>query len=164
MEMLAKHEDTIFLGQAVEYQGTAMYNTLRNVDIHKRLEMPVCEVMQMGMSIGMGINGKVPVSIFPRWNFLLLATDQIVNHLDKYPYMGYDPRVIIRTGIGSTNPLDPQHQHKYDFTECFKSILHHVNVVRLDSAKDIVPAYKEALTREKNRATILVEISDKYNE
>ena len=29
------------------------------------------------------MSGKIPVSIFPRWNFLLLAINQLVNHLDK---------------------------------------------------------------------------------
>ena len=37
----------------------------------------------MGMTIGLLMAGKIPVSIYPRWNFLLLAINQLVNHLDK---------------------------------------------------------------------------------
>ena len=83
--MLSKNTDIVFLGQAVEYKGTAMYNTLRDIDNGKRIELPVCEDLQMGMTNGLALAGKIPVSIFPRWNFLLLGTNQIVNHLDKIP-------------------------------------------------------------------------------
>lgn len=163
MELLGAHPDTVFIGQAVACAGTGMSNTLKNVDSSKKIELPVCEIMQTGMAIGMGLQGQIPVSIYPRWNFLLVAADQLFNHLDKYPYMGYDPRVIIRTGIGSVEPLDPQHQHKHDYTEAFASMFHHINVVRLDEPEQIIPAYTEALSRDKNKATILVEWSDYYN-
>ena len=53
----------------------------------KKLELPVTEEMQMGMTIGLLMNGYIPVSIFPRWNFMLLAINQLVNHLDKLHIM-----------------------------------------------------------------------------
>ena len=83
MEMLAEHPKTLFLGQAVECAGTGMTNTLKDVSNEKKLELPVCEDLQMGMTNGIALAGKIPVSIFPRWNFLLFGTNQIVNHLDK---------------------------------------------------------------------------------
>ena len=43
--------------------------------------------MQMGITIGMLMSGYVPISIYPRWNFLLLAINQLVNHLDKLSIM-----------------------------------------------------------------------------
>ena len=49
MEYLGEQKDTIFLGQAVEYKGTAMTNTLKKVPRGKLLEMPVSEEMQMGL-------------------------------------------------------------------------------------------------------------------
>ena len=48
MDFLAEDPRTIFMGQAVEYKGTAMTNTLVNVPREKLLEMPVDEEMQMG--------------------------------------------------------------------------------------------------------------------
>jgi pyruvate/2-oxoglutarate/acetoin dehydrogenase E1 component len=83
MEWLSEKPDTLFLGQAVEYDGTAITNTLKNIPKEKKLEMPVNEDMQVGISLGMGLNGTVPVSIFPRWNFLLLGANQLINHIDK---------------------------------------------------------------------------------
>ena len=98
MQWLGSQKNTIFLGQAVECPGTGMSTTLKSVPTSKLLEMPVAEDMQMGMSIGLSLTGIVPISIYPRWNFLLLATNQIVNHLDKIPDMAdvpYKPKVII---------------------------------------------------------------------
>ena len=76
MNYLAKNEKTIFIGQAVEVPGTAMSNTLKEINSKKLIELPVAEEMQMGITIGFGLNGNIPVSIYPRWNFLLLAMNQ----------------------------------------------------------------------------------------
>jgi pyruvate/2-oxoglutarate/acetoin dehydrogenase E1 component len=163
MEWLAAQRDTLFLGQAVGSPGTAMFNTLKDIDPGKRLELPVAEEMQMGMSIGLALEGHVPVSIFPRWNFLLLAINQLVNHLDKLPLISeFAPRVIIRTGIGSVHPLDPQWQHKGDFTEMIQGMLHTVHVVRLEKPEEIVPAYQAAYRS--RTPTILCEVSDFLDE
>ena len=108
MDWLNTKSDTLFLGQAVEYDGTAMTRTLKDVDDSKKLEM------QTGITLGMALNGAVPISIYPRWNFLLLGANQLVNHIDKVKIMssgGYTPKIIIRTSIGSQRPLHPQHQH-----------------------------------------------------
>jgi pyruvate/2-oxoglutarate/acetoin dehydrogenase E1 component len=166
MDWLGRQENTLFLGQAVEYSGTAMTNTLKGVDKSKLLEMPVTEDMQMGMTIGLAIDGVFPVSIFPRWNFLLLATNQIVNHLDKIPKMAtipYNPKLIIRTAIGSERPLHPQHQHVGDYTEVFRVMCPNINVIRLDTPEQIFDAYVHAYIHT-DKPTIFVEWGDYYNE
>jgi pyruvate/2-oxoglutarate/acetoin dehydrogenase E1 component len=167
MEMLGRDPRTIFMGQAVACAGTGMTNTLKNVPREKLLELPVAEEMQMGMSTGMALTGLVPISIYPRWNFLLLAVNQIVGHLDKMSAMsdgGYKPKVIIRTGIGSERPLHPQFQHVGDFTEAFKLMCTTIEVIRLDEPQDIFPAYEKALNRTDGRSTLIVEYGDYYNE
>jgi pyruvate/2-oxoglutarate/acetoin dehydrogenase E1 component len=167
MEYLGQQPDTMFLGQAVEYKGTAMTNTLKNIPRGKLLEMPVNEEMQMGITNGLSLNDTVPISIYPRWNFLLLAVNQLVNHLDKfsiYTHGEFSPKVIIRTSIGSTRPLNPQVQHTGDFTDVFKKMLNTVEVIRLDEPEDIFPAYQKAYSRKDGKSTILVEWGDYYNE
>lgn len=164
MEYLAQHPDTVFIGQAVAYPGTAMSNTLKDVPDNKKLEMPVCEDFQMGVSNGLSLAGKIPVTIFPRWNFLLLATNQIVNHLDKLPeFSGFPSKVIIRTGIGSVVPLHPQCQHVGDFTDAFRLMVKNIEVIRLDEPEQIFPAYEKALTRTDGKSTIIVEFGDYYD-
>jgi pyruvate/2-oxoglutarate/acetoin dehydrogenase E1 component len=165
MEFLAQDQRTIFLGQAVAVPGTAMSNTLKNVAKDKLLEMPVTEEMQMGISTGLALGGHVPVSIYPRWNFLLLSVNQIINHLDKLPIISdYRPKVIIRTGIGSERPLHPQFQHVGDFTDAFRLMCKTIEVIRLDEPEMIFPAYEKALTRTDGKSTIIVEYGDYYNE
>ena len=167
MEFLAEETRTVFIGQAVEVAGTAMFNTLRDVPLEKRLELPVAEEMQMGMTLGLGLQGLIPVSIYPRWNFLLLGINQLVNHIDKIDAMsngGYQPKLIIRTGIGSERPLHPQYQHVGDFTEAIQQMCSTIEIIRLEEPADIFPAYQKALLREDRRNTILVEYGDYYNE
>jgi pyruvate/2-oxoglutarate/acetoin dehydrogenase E1 component len=167
MTFLGQDPRTIFLGQAVAYPGTAMTNTLVNVPKYKLTEFPVAEEMQLGASIGLALGGYVPITIYPRWNFLLLAVNQLVGHLDKLSAMsqgGYQPKVIIRTSVGSERPLHPQAQHVGDFTDAFRLMLTTVEVIRLDEPEQIFPAYEKALTREDGRSTLVVEWGDYYAE
>lgn len=167
MNHLASDPRSVFLGQSVAVPGTAMRETLLGISDEKLIELPVEEDFQMGMAIGLAIGGAIPISIFPRWNFLLLATNQIVNHLDKLREMTTlrrPPKVIIRTGIGSVNPLHPGPQHTGDFTDAFKLMCKNMNVVRLDRAADVFDEYVYALTREDGVSTLLIEWSDKYYE
>lgn len=167
MEYLAQNKKTIFIGQAVEVPGTAMSNTLKNIKKNKLLELPVAEEMQMGMTIGLIMSGKIPVSIFPRWNFLLLAINQLVNHLDKLHLMTrgkYLSKAIIRTSIGSERPLNPQSQHTGDFSESIKKMCPNIEIIKLNKTEKIFSSYKKALDRKDNKSTILVEYGDFYNE
>lgn len=167
MNMLAEDPRVVFLGQAVACPGTAMSNTLLDVPADRRIELPVDEEMQMGMTNGLALAGKIPVSIFPRWNFLLLAMNQIVNHLDKFAVMsngGFRPKVIIRTGIGAERPLHPQHQHVGDYTDALRSMCTTIEVIRLEESEQVVPAYRRGLERDDGRSTLIVEYGDFYNE
>jgi pyruvate/2-oxoglutarate/acetoin dehydrogenase E1 component len=165
MEYLAAHPDTMFIGQAVEYEGTAMSGTLAGVPADKKLELPVCEDMQAGIANGLALAGKIPVSIYPRWNFFLLATNQVVNHLDKIAeFSRYRPKVIIRTSVGAVWPWNSQAQHIGDYTDFFRSVLKNVEVIRLDRAEDIFITYEKALHREDGKSTIVVEWGDFYHE
>lgn len=168
MKYLAAHEKTIFLGQQVAYPGNAIYGTLAEIPKDKKLELPVFEEVQIGMSTGLALEGFIPISIFPRFNFLLLAANQLVNHLDKIRIISNDklkPKVIIKVMIGSERPLDPHVQHKGDFTDAFKLLLkNNVEVIRLDEAEQIFPAYQHALERTDGKSTVIIEYGDYYHE
>lgn len=161
MKWLDQQNDTLFIGQAVRYAGTGMFNSLVDCTDSKKVEFPVAENFQMGYCTGLALNGIVPVAIFPRWNFLICATDQLVNHLDKLPLMSdgkSNPRVIIRVAVGTEIPVDPQDQHKGNFAEAFRSMLKTIEVIELRTPEDIVPAYQRAYAA--NHSTILVEFPD----
>jgi pyruvate/2-oxoglutarate/acetoin dehydrogenase E1 component len=160
MTFLGKQEDTLFLGQSVAFPGNAIYRTLSGIPSVKRIELPVAEQMQMGMSIGLSLAGKTVISIYPRMNFLMCAMNQLVNHLDKlesYSNGEFIPKVIVRVCVGSETPLDPGLQHKGDYP----IHLDNIPVIRLQKPEDILPAYQEAYNSK--RSTLLIEYGDLYN-
>jgi pyruvate/2-oxoglutarate/acetoin dehydrogenase E1 component len=162
MVWLAHDPKSIFVGQGVGCAGTTMTDTLKGVPEDRLLEFPVAEDLQMGATIGMALDGWKPVCIFPRWNFLICATNQIVNHLDRLPLLGYHPKVIIRVAVPAVSEkFDPGPQHDDDFTEAFRSMLRTVKVVTLRTAEGVLPAYREAFHA--SHSTILVEYTALYN-
>ena len=167
MEFLSEDPRTIFIGQSVKYSGNSIFNTLKTIPDDRKIETPVFEEVQMGLSTGLALEGFVPVTCYPRFDFLLLAINQLVNHLDKFSVMtdgSMVPRVIIRTSIGAKVPLDGGVQHTQDHTDAFKLLLDHIDVVRLDKKEQILPAYKHALLREDGKSTLIVEYGEYYNQ
>lgn len=155
--------NAVFVGQAVAYKGTGITRQLADVPSDQKIELPVAEEFQMGYCLGLALTGHLPVSIYPRSNFAILAANQIVNHLDKWNTMcsgRCNPRVIIKIAVGSEHPLDPGQQHKANYAEAFKSMCEHIKVVDLLYPHQIVPAYEDALIR--NGSTILIEHGDLY--
>lgn len=161
MNLLARDTRTIFIGQNVIYSGAiAIHESLQGIPGERRIELPVAEEMQMGMSIGLALAGYIPVSIYPRMDFLVLALNQLVNHLDKIKEMSagrFKPKVIIRTCVGAKEPLNPGPQHCQDHTAAIEKLLSIIEVIKLNQAEDIIPAYKRAL--DSDRSTVLVEFA-----
>ena len=120
----------------------------------------------MGLSTGLALQGFIPITCYPRFDFLILAMNQLVNHLDKIRHMSFNefkPRVIIRTSIGSKKPLDGGVQHTQNYTKMFRDVLTEVEVVNLINPNFIFTDYKKALTRKDSKSTLLIENGDFYN-
>tara|TARA_R110000824_G_scaffold343294_1_gene529926 strand:- start:50 stop:580 length:531 start_codon:yes stop_codon:yes gene_type:complete len=163
MAYLGSHPETIFVGQAVAYKGTAVTHQVKDFPPEKLLELPVAEDFQAGFCLGLALEGKIPVSIYPRMNFTILAANQIVNHLDKWSVMSDGesrPKVIMKAIVGSQYPLDPGHQHKANYTQAFRSMCDTIDVVELLYPEQVLPAYKKALDRADGVSTLIVEHGD----
>ena len=158
MDFISEQKDTMFIGNGL-LNGDRIYGTLNNVPLIRCSEMPVAENLKMGMSIGIALCGFRPVVIFPRMDFMLIASDQIINHLCLWPKMSggqFNLPVIIRCIVGSQDSkFDVGLQHKKDFSTLFEP---YMKVVRLE--KDILQAYQEAY--QSNEPTMLVEYKDSY--
>ena len=162
MTELAKLDDTIFIGQQIVYAGNPMSTTLGEVPKEKMIEVPVMEETQMGMSLGMAITGKTVISFYPRWDFLISAANQLINHLDKFELMtGKKVNIIIRVGKGADVPLDPGHQHKANYVNEFKSMCPNVEIHDLKTKTDVELAYKYVM--ENGGIHILAEYPELYN-
>lgn len=164
MKLLAEDNRVLFVGQSTLHPDvTPLFESLEDVALSKRIELPVIEDCQMGISAGLALEGFIPVSIYPRIDFLIIAANQLVNHLDKIEEIScgqFKPKVIIRALVGSTKPLYPGPQHCQDHTKALQCLLTNVDVVKLTIAEDIIPAYRQAL--ESERSSVLVEMMDLY--
>lgn len=159
MRMLSRDSRTVFIGQSVQYDGAAIYHSLDGVPMGKRLEFPVVENLQLGYCTGLSLTGKIPICIYPRMDFMLLAMDQLVNHLDKLPLYGWKPKVIIRCRVGQKTPLDAGPQHSQNYTEAFRSMLTSIIVEEVRTPKEVTVAYTRALSRalQGDRSSLIVE-------
>lgn len=166
MEWLAADPKVVFVGQTAAVPGTFMYQTLRDVPAGKALELPVNESFQMQFSLGLALAGYVPVSIYPRQNFLMLAAGDMANMIDKLGDMTagqLSPRIIIRTATGPDAPVHPGHQHVGNYADTFRHMLSYIDVVELNEPEDIFPAYERALLRTDSKPVLLIEHGNYYN-
>ena len=161
MRLLASSGTTI-IGQAVSYKGHAITRQASFWDESQRIELPVAEEMQTGIALGMSLNGDIPVSIYPRMNFLICAANQLLNHLDKWELMGAGkPHVILKAVVGSEHPLDPGHQHKADWSNEIKSMCEKINVMNLVYTHQVYPAYQKSI--DDKDVHLIIEHGDLYS-
>ena len=165
MKWLGEKENTLFLGQATLFSGQAISGTLGEIPKDKLIELPVAEEVQMGLCAGLSLEGYVPISIYPRFNFMMLAINQLVNHIDKMKEMSKGmlvPKVIVRVAVGASKPIDGGAQHTQDFTESIKHMLTDTTLVELTEPSQVFTTFKEAYNR--NGSTVVVEWGDYYSE
>jgi pyruvate/2-oxoglutarate/acetoin dehydrogenase E1 component len=159
-------QDILCVGYNICESGGNLSGTLVGVPLEKRIEMPVAEALMMGVSIGLALDGRVVLAAFDRFDFLLHAADQIVNHLDKMQFLtGRDTAgVIVRVGVGNRHtPLFSLPTHVQNLSNAFREMVD-MPVHELRCADDIMPRYQEAYQRaKKGRPTMLVEFRDNYN-
>ena len=145
MTELGNEDNIIFIGQQIVYAGNPMSTTLTHVSKDKMIEVPVMEESQMGMSLGLAMTGLKVITFYPRWDFILLATNQLINHVDKFNLMtGENVHLLIRLGKGSDKPLDPGHQHKGNYFKEFSSMCPNCRFYDLTTVDKIKQSYKRA--------------------
>ena len=165
MKWLGEKDNTLFLGQATAFSGHAISSTLAEVPKDRLIELPVMEEVQMGICTGLSLEGYVPISIYPRFNFMMLAINQLVNHMDKMKEMSKGmlvPKVIVRVAVGARKPLDGGSQHTQDFTESIKHMLTDTVLVELTEPEQIFDTFVDAYNRD--GSTVVVEWGDFYSE
>jgi len=155
MNWLGEQENTVFLGQGITC-GDRFYSTLEGVPKEKCIEFPVAENLMMGCALGLALEGYRPIVLFQRMDFMLIAADQIINHLALMPGMSgnqFHLPVIIRACIGSqSTKFDVGSQHRKDFSSLFSF---HIPTKEFKEG-----SYKEAFAS--NTPTMIVERKDSY--
>ena len=165
MKWLGEKKATLFLDQATLFSGHAISGTLTEVPKEKLIALPVMEEVQMGMGAGLSLECYVTITISPRFNFMMLAVNQLINHIDKMKHMSKGkliPKVIVRVAVGARKPLDGGLQHTQDFTEAIKNMVTDTKVVELIEPEQIFQTFKDAY--ERDGSTIVIEWGDFYSE
>ncbi len=149
MKWLGERPNVQFIGQTVGCPGTFMYPTLKDVSTYQRLEFPVNESFQMQFSLGVALANpeNCVVSVYPRQNFLLLATGDMVNMVDKVKPISngkLNPHLIIRVAIGPDRPVHPGHQHVNDYSFGLQSMFQNIQVLRINAPDQAHTMYEYA--------------------
>ena len=163
MKYLGQKKNTIFLGQSVAVPGNLIYGSLEKVPNQKKLELPVFEDTQMGISIGLSLNGFIPITCYPRFDFFILSLNQTINHLDKLYMISskeYKPFVIARVLVGSKKPIDAGLQHTQNYYNELKSMAKYIKIIELKKKNQVFKEYKNCF--DKKISTIFVEHSSMY--
>lgn len=159
---LAKQKEVVFLGQGL-VNGDRVYGTMSEVPTNKCMELPCAENLIMGVATGLALKGLRPVVVFQRMDFILLAADQIINHLALMPKMSggqFKLPVLIRAIVGSSDRnFDVGEQHRKDFSDMFREYL---SVYTFRRGMDIFNSYTEAY--KEDAPALLVEYKDNYKE
>ncbi len=160
-ELLLQDPRTVFISQSL-FGANGLARSLAIVPPTRRVDVPVFEETQLGMSIGMALAGLRPVTVYTRMNFLLLAMNQLVNQLDRLPDAGggWTAKLLIRVVVGASQPLFPGPQHTGDFTDAIEKMLRHVRVERLREPTEVLPAYERYLALPE--PALMVEYGDLY--
>lgn len=163
MKMIARQRNSIFIGQSVVYPGNLIYKTLEQINDNKKIELPVFEDVQTGISIGLAMNGLLPITTYPRFDFFLLGFNQLINHLDKMHIISkgeFNPKVIIRVLVGAKKPLDAGEQHTQNYVKPLKLMCKRVKIYDLKSPEKVLESYRTAI--KSNYSSIMVEYSEKF--
>ena len=163
-EEMARDKNVLILGEDVGILGgnfkTAMGLFEKYGDLRVK-DTPISENSFMGMSLGMAITGLRPIVEIMFSDFLLLASDQLLNQVAKIRYMsGGQVKVplTVRTTIGAGRSSAAQHSQSLHAIMCHVPGL---KVVVPSSAADAKGLLKTAI-REDN-PVVFIEHKMEYN-
>jgi len=116
--------NSVFIGYNVK-NGNAM-GTLAGVDDSQKIETPVAENLMTGLGVGMSFEGFRPVIYYERHDFMLVAADAIVNHInhiERISHGEYKVPVILRSVVADSGPFYSGPTHSQDFTAGFSNMV-----------------------------------------
>ena len=90
---------------------------------------------------------------------------EIKINLDKTPFLNITWKIeqdLAGIKVKSKKPLDGGVQHTQDYTQVMKDILNEVNVILLNEPAEILPAFKDAYS--KDGSSLIIEWGDYYSD
>lgn len=128
---LAGNPDAFIIGQGVDDHKALFGTTAGLVERFGRervMDTPLAEEGIMGIAIGAALNGMYPILTHIRADFMLVATNQIINLAAKYRYMfggRFEVPLLIRAIIGRSWGQGAQH------SQSLQSLFAHIPGLRV---------------------------------
>ncbi len=119
---LTEHRETILFGQGVDDHKGTFGTTLGLADefgTDRVFDVPLAEEGMMGVAIGAALGGLYPIQTHIRNDFVLLATNQLVNLASKYRYMfggRFEVPMLVRGVVGRSWGQGAQHSQSLQAT------------------------------------------------
>jgi pyruvate/2-oxoglutarate/acetoin dehydrogenase E1 component len=110
----------------------------------------------------MSFEGFRPVLYFERHDFILVAMDAIVNHIDKIERISHGEfkvPLIIRAVTADAGPFYSGITHSQDFTDVLKTAVS-FPVLDPKTAQEVISAFRGAY--ESGRPVIIIERKSRY--
>lgn len=164
MTMLGQDPLMRFVGYGLRRNGAG--GTLAGVPSASIVEVTVAENLMSGIAIGLSLAGLKPLVFFERFDFVMNATDAIVNHLDKLRAISdgqFAPACIFRCVVGNKRkPRFTGPTHTQDFTDAMR-LLVSFPVVQIMQSSEVERVYEDAkLALDAGHSTMIVEYKDRY--
>ena len=120
MEYLAMVKNTVFLGQAVSVPGTAMFNTLKDIDLKKKIEFIPGNSLKNGSGFGINTHLGYVGAIVNGEPIIFHAVHGTV-HATPLSKMGNTKVIWVKTGPTGTvvNPEETSPSWWESFTRLF---------------------------------------------
>ena len=113
--LLERYPEVFVIGQGLWspwYVGNTMTELDKQFGAHRVIDTPVSELACTGAAVGASLAGMKPIVVHPRIDFMLYATDPIVNQAAKWNHMfggQASPGVTIRAIINRGGEQGAQH-------------------------------------------------------
>ena len=123
---LEKSDTTFIIGQGADDHKGIFGTTIglaEKYGAERVMDTPLSEEAITGISVGASLNGMYPIMTHIRADFMLLATNQIINLIAKYRYMFgglYTVPLLIRAIVGRSWGQGAQH------TQSLQSLFSHI--------------------------------------
>ena len=120
VEEMRIDQNVFLMGEEVaEYNGAykVSQGMLDEFGPERVIDTPIAELGFAGIAVGAAMNGLRPIVEFMTWNFVLLASDQIINSAAKVLQMSggqYSCPIVFRGGNGQAGQLAATHSQSFE--------------------------------------------------
>lgn len=117
-DILEQNDNIVLIGEDIRDPYGGAFKATKGLSYifdQKILNMPISEACMIGLSIGLALNGFIPITEMMFGDFITLGFDQLLNHASKYGWVyGVSVPMIIRVPSGAKRGYGPTHSQSLE--------------------------------------------------